>query len=301
MLFRRFAIVLTVALAQTASLAVGQVTLKPKVIEGAAYKTRESTKVTQILSIAGQNINTMVDVTIMSHTVNGERDAEKKLTYKTTFDSVVADLELPGAKIKFDSASPDAKSDSPIGELALDRLRKLKDLTLTITLDGENQVVSVDGIKEGSGIGIDEIKGTHKERLNRLPAEAVTPGDTWERTEEMNLGEGQIFIVKRKYEYAGTAPKFATVKDSKQLDKITATDLSVEYTVKGDTNPIKVNESDLKVASTKHTYLFDRESGRMVDHQGELQVKGSLKLSIMGMDLDATLDLKFETRNQEID
>jgi hypothetical protein len=302
MLFRRLAIVFTVVLVQTAPLAVAQVTLKPKIVEGATYKARQTQNVTQSLGLNGMNIETKADVAMTSHTAIGKRDAEKKLSYTTTFDSILADLNVPGGKIKFDSANPDAKSENPNADMVLDAFRKLKDTALTITLGKDNQIASIEGIKEGSGLAEEDLKNNHKQNIDRLPSDPVKQGDTWERTEKMDLGQGQFFVIKRKYEYAGTAPKFPTVKDSPKLDKITATDLTVEYKVKeAGAIPIKVNESDLKVASSKYTFLFDRELGRMVDEQGELQVKGTLKLSIMGTALDGTLDLKIETRNQEVE
>jgi hypothetical protein len=301
MSFRRLAIVFTFVLAQTAPLALAQVTLKPKLTEGANYKKRDVQKLTQTLGLGGMNIDTKADLTLTSHTAVGNRDSEKRLIYKTTYDSILADLDVPGGKIKFDSANPDVKSDNPNAEIVLDAFRKLKDMTLTFTADQDNQLVSVDGIKEGTGVSLDDLKTNHQQSIDRFPAEAVKKGDTWERTEQMNLGQGQIFVIKRKYEYAGTTAKFPTVKDSPQLDKITATDLEVEFQIKGDALPVKVKASDLKVASSAYTFLFDRELGRMVDEQGELQVKGTLKLSIMGMDLDGTLDLKIGVRSQEIE
>ncbi len=302
MLLHRLAIALTVVLVQTAPLSVAQVTLKPKVMEGATYKARQTQNVTQSLGLNGMNIETKADIAMTSHTAVGKRDAEQKLSYKTTFDSILADLNVPGGKIKFDSANPDAKSDNPNAELALDAFRKLKDTTLTITLDKDNQVAAVDGIKEGSGLAEEDLKNNHKQSIDRLPSDPVKQGDTWERTEKMDFGQGQYFVIKRKYEYAGTAPKFPTVKDSPKLDKITATDLSVEYKVKeAGAVPIKVNESDLKVASSKYTFLFDRELGRMVDEQGELQVKGTLKLPLRGTARAGTRDRKIETRNQEVE
>jgi len=300
MLLRRLAIALTVVVAQTAPLAMAQVTLKPKVTEGATYKTRETQKVTQTLSLNGQNLDTNSDVTITSQTDYGQRSADKSLSYKTTFVSVLADMDLYGTKVKFDSAKPDAKSDNPIADIVLDAFRKIKDTTLTFTLDGDNRLVTVDGIKEGTGISADDLKSAHRQSNDRLPAEAVKPGDSWDRTEQMELGQGQILVVKRKYEYAGTTPKFPTVKDSPQLDKITATDLTVEFKVKGEANPITVNECDLKVAESKNTFLFDREAGRFVDAQTALKIEGVLKLAVAGMALELA-HLKIETRHQEVE
>ncbi|HUY32199.1 MAG TPA: hypothetical protein VMV69_05415 [Pirellulales bacterium] len=303
MLFRPLAIVLPVFLAQTVSLAVAQaqVTLKHKFTEGATYKTREARKIKQSIGLGNTNINGKSDVNMTTTMVCGQRDSEKNLAYETTFDSIVADLEGFGSRIKFDSANPDAKSDNPIIEAVLDTFRKMKDMTLTFTLDKDNQLISVDGLDEGSWLSTDDFKQFQKDRLNLLPSEPVKPGDTWERSEEINLGQGAMFVIHRKYKYAGTTAKSPKDKDGPKLDKITAVDLSVEYKVIGDSLPIEVKESDLKVGSTKHTYLFDRELGRMVDERGEMQVKGSIKTSVMGTEVDGTLDLTMEERRQDVE
>src|SRR5438309_1519091 len=109
MLLRRLAVVMAVSLAQTTSLAWAQVTFEPKVVEGATYKSRDSQKIDQTLSLNGQNLPTKVDVNMVSQTTYGRRTPDGQLTYKTSFESIVADAELYGAKAKFDSAKADQK------------------------------------------------------------------------------------------------------------------------------------------------------------------------------------------------
>jgi hypothetical protein len=299
-MLRRLAFVLTVVLAQTASLALAQVTLKYKVNEDVKYKTRETQKVAQTLSLNGQNLDTKADIAMTTRTEFGKRDSDGGLSYKTTFESILADMDFYGSNVKFDSANPDVKSDNPIADLVFDAFRKLSGSALTVKLDKNDELVSVEGVQEGTGVGPDAIKQSYRQRLNRLPSEAVKPGDTWERDEEADLGQGQILAVKRKYEYIGTTPKFPTVKNSPQLDKITATDLAIEFKIKGDANPITVKECDLKPGKSKHTFLFDREAGRFVDEQSELQVTGTLKLLVMGMELDL-VSLNFETSQRDVE
>jgi len=297
MLLRPLAIVLTIFLAQTASPVLAQVTLKLKFTEGATYKVREVRKIAQTIGLGTTNIEGKSDITTKTTTVCGQRDEEKNLTYKTTFDSIVAELQGFGSKVKFDSAKLDTKSENALLEAALENFRKMLESTLTVTLDKDNQFVSVEvGFEQGAELYFEEIKTAFVQNINRFPTEPVKKGDTWERTEEVNLGEGQMFVIHRKFQYAGT-----TDKGSAKLDKITATDLSVEYVVKDEDAPVKVKESDLKVESSKHTFLFDRKLGRVVDEQGELRVKGSIKVSVMGMDIDGTFDLKVDEHRQDVE
>jgi hypothetical protein len=174
-------------------------------------------------------------------------------------------------------------------------------LKLTYHLDKENQLDSIDGIVEGTGLNVDNLKTDYKQGQEMFPAEPVKPGDTWERTEEMNLGEGQVFVLKRKYEYVGTTPKSPTVKDSPLLDKITATDTSVEFAIKGPAAAALTVKSDLKVESSKHTFLFDREQGRVVNRQVDLKVAGTITIVANGMELPGMLEVSLESRREELE
>ena len=118
---------------------------------------------------------------------------------------------------------------------------------------------------------------------------------------KQNIGQGQVFTFRRKFKSWGLAAQFPTVKDSKQLDKITATDTSVTYSTKEGTGAFKVTKSDLKVESSEHTYLFDREAGRIVNSQSKLQVKGPIALSVANIEMLGNLDLTMETRTEEVE
>jgi len=61
----------------------------------------------------------------------------------------------------------------------------------------------------------DALKKAANEELERLPAEPVKKGDSWERTTNANLGAGQIMRISTRYTYDGEIEK-----DGKKLDKI---------------------------------------------------------------------------------
>ena len=48
------------------------------------------------------------------------------------------------------------------------------------------------------------------------------------------------------------------------------------------------------MAESDGALLFDPAYGQFVSEQGKVQVKGSLKLQVVGMDLPAQLDLTME-------
>lgn len=280
-----------------------QVTLKPKFEPGVKYKARETSKVSQSLTLGGMSLPTGADSQVVQQYVYRERDEMGNLPIDVKFVSIVADLSLPGGqKLHFDSAKPDEKAQNPQLEPVLDIYRKLSGLTVTHTVSKDLKVVSVEGLQEGTQLNADELKEKFQQQIDMLPAKSLKPGDTWERTEVLGLGQGQIFTFKRKYEYHGQAPQFPTVPGSKLLDKITATDSSVEYSVTpGRGFPITVSKSDLKVETSKHAYWFDREAGRVIASESELKITGSLSLSINGMNLDGELDLKMNAKEEEIE
>lgn len=283
--------------------AEAQVTLKPKFEPGTSYKSRDSSKVSQTLTLNGNSLPTEAETKVVQLSTYKPRDDKGNLPIEVKFESIASDLSLPGGvKLHFDSTKPDQKADNPQYELVLDIFRKLIGLTLTETISPELKVISVDGIKEGTQLNADELKEEFQQSIDMLPEKPVKPGDTWERTVVKGLGQGQIMTFQRKFEYQGQAPQFPTVKDSKMLDKITAVDSSVEYSIKpGRGLPLTVNKSDLKVESSKHTYLFDREAGRVTQAEGEVKITGKLSLSINGMNLDGDLDLSLATKEDEIE
>jgi hypothetical protein len=279
-----------------------QVTLQRKFAEGTQFRAKEAQKVEQMLKLNGMAIPTKVDMNFVATTSYGKRDAEGNLPIATKFESVKADMSLPGRSIKFDSADPDAdaKASDPVTKQAIDQFRGLVGLVITHKIDRDNKkVVSVERSKTDAQVDPENLKEQFQQSLDLIPSKPLKPGDTWERTFKQDLGQGQLFTFERKFEYVGEVAEFDTVPGSRKLDKITATDSSVDYSMSPNAGMgLTVKKSDLKIASSKHTYLFDREAGRLVDTQSDVHVIGGLTLSINNMDLDADLDLKMSSREQ---
>lgn len=288
---------------QAATLVSAQVTLKRKFDEGTKFKVQETVKVDQVLKLNGMELPTKSDTKFGISASYGKRDAEGVLPIERKIESLQAELSLPGGlNVKFDSARPDEKASNPLLEPALDQYRKLSGMVITYKLSGDNQKVqSVERSQAESPIDPEDLKDELQQDLERFPAEPVKPGDKWERTVRQDLGQGQIFTFKRTYEYAGQVAEFATVPGSRKLDKITATDTSVEYSVKPNAGAgLTVKSSDLKVESSKHIYLFDRVAGRIIEENNEVRITGKLSLSINNMEFDGDLDLTLATLEQEV-
>lgn len=283
--------------------ALADATFQQKFPDGTKFKTHESVKVKQSLVLSGNDQSTESSTAIVKQNTYGKRTTEGELAVTTKVDSIKSDLKLPGGvSVQFDSAQPDVKPDSPLAEFVLEALRKTATSTITYHLDRENRVKSVEGVPEGAlQPSPDDVKEEFQRGIDLLPKTMFKPGDTWEQMVKQDLGQGQVFTFQRKFEYVGQVAKFPTVKDSQQLDKITGTDISVTYSTNEGTGAFKVTKSELKVETSEHTYLFDREAGRIVNSQSKLHIKGPIALSVANTDLSGDLDLTMETLSEEVE
>ena len=107
-------------------------------------------------------------------------------------------------------------------------------------------------------------------------------------TNTVKLDSGQNLTFTTKYTYKG-----AVELDGKKLAHISVTTTEVDYTADADA-PLKVVQSDLKVAESKGKILFDVADGQTVVSESKVQIKGTLTLEIMGMELPGKLDLTME-------
>jgi hypothetical protein len=296
---RMIAAVLAVAL--LASSALAQTKLTPKFEEGASYKTKETIKTRQSLNLGGQNQDTAGDTAIVSQSKIGKRTAEGDLPMEVTYTEVVSEITLPGGKkVNYNSATGEGKSDDPNFEIVLEALKKLKGTTFTVVLDKDNKVKSVSGLPADAGVSPDEVKTSIQNNLDRYPAEAVKPGDTWQRELVVPLGQGQLFTIKRTYKYVGPETR-STVTNTTKLEKITATTENITYSIGPNSAiPGKVTKSDLKSDASETTIYFDPAKGRTAESRDKLHVTGAIALSIMGLDLPGDLDLTMDVASEDV-
>jgi hypothetical protein len=120
------------------------------------------------------------------------------------------------------------------------------------------------------------------------------PGESWERTQVVDAGGGQTLSFRKKFDYVGSEKK-----GDKTLDKINTKVLDVKIQTDPDSNlPLKPVKSELKPDSSEGTILFDREAGHVVASNDKVHIKGDMTLSANGQELQSTLDLTIETKQE---
>jgi Family of unknown function (DUF6263) len=178
-------------------------------------------------------------------------------------------------------------------------------------LDDQNKVKAIEGAEKllekadklspaardaiRSQLETDRLKLQFEQELRRVPDVLARPGESWERTEIVDIGNGQTLHLQKKYEYAGTEKQ-----GDKTLDKISGKATSA--TLKQDpaaNGQLKVKKGDVKLESSDETILFDREDGHLVSLKGSLRVKGEgMGFEANGMEFEGGLDLTIETNTE---
>ena len=292
--------------------AAAQVKLEYKFPEGRklTYKTTE--KVKQTLTIQGMESEIEHSEEIITSSTVGKRRDDSKTPIDEKVESLRADFTFPGGiSLTVDTKNPDAKVESSPARVPgrghqagwrneihgrarrqeqgdgdrRDRKARRK--------SRQAEPAGTDTIK--SQVQPDKLKRDYAQELHHLPDVLARPGESWERTEILELGNGQTLTMKKKFEYAGTEK----VGD-KTLDKIKSKVTEIDY--KQDPNAeaqLKIVKNNMKVESSEGTILFDREAGRVVSSNEKLQVKGDmLTYSINGTELPGAIDLTRETKRE---
>lgn len=220
-------------------------------------------------------------------------------------------MSLPGGlKVTFDTADPDAKIDAPGLAFLADIFKLVGQVVYTIVLDDHNKVKSIEGTEKlqekaekldpqardlvSKQFDSDKLKRSFEQESQILPDVLARPGESWERTQTVEIGGGQTLTFRKKFEYKGTEKK-----GEKEFDKITTNVLEVKYNSDPDSNlPLKPIKSDLKPESSGGTILFDREGGHVVSSMDKVRIKGDITFSANGQEIPSTLDLSIETHSE---
>lgn len=285
-----------------ASPAWAQVTLTRKLPEATEYTSKVNVKTDQKLLLGGQNLGTSANNVAEIKTTIGKRDDQGQLPVTVATELKSVELTLPGGvKLKFDPAKPDDLGDAagnPIAEILRDRLKASIKTTFTFTLDKDNKVLKVEGVNPALGASEEDVKQNFAEQMKPLADKAIKKGDTWEDEVSANLDQGQVMKFKRKYTYEGETFQ-STVNSTRKVEKITAVDQAVEYSVR-EGGAFKVTKSDLKVTESQHTILFDPALGRPIEVSSKVRMTGPIGISANGIDLNGDLDLTLETKSEEV-
>jgi hypothetical protein len=291
---------------------MAQVKLELKHPEGSKATYKKTTKLHQVLTINGMEIPTDTDSVATTTEEVGKRTAEGKLPITETTAALKAQIDLPGGmNVTFDSANPDAdKPDNPALASLQGIFKALVGTSYTVVLDKDGKVAAIEGAEKvldkagdldpmvleqlKARFSAEKLKKEREQEHNVFPDILVRTGEPWERTEVMDIGGGQTFTFKKRYEYQGT-----TEQGGKALDKISAKNTDVTYAMEANAaNPAKVNKSDLKIASSDGEILFDRQAGKVVKRQTKTRITGDMTLEINGMEFPTKLDLTIETKTE---
>ena len=286
-----------------AAAAAAEVKLELKYTPGTTSTTQTESTTKQVLTLAGMDIETDVSQFLISTSTNGKRNADGTLAVIDKIDKLQSNLSLPGGiKLTFDSGDPDKKADNALLEPLLDVFRVMVKSQTTTLLDKDNRIQSIEfsdnpadkvGDDYKSQFDPEKRKKSAESERNILSDKPVKPGDVWTHTSESDLGGGQILTLETRYEYLGTVEK-----SGKTFDKISTKSTTVVYAMDPNSNsPLKIKSSELKIASSAGTILFDRDKGAIVESISKLKIEGDLKTEINGMELPAKLSLTIESKS----
>jgi len=283
-----------------------QVKLVRKFREGSTHSVEVATRLEQKLAIAGMDTETESDTRTSVKVTVGKRDASGVLRIEEKVESLQISTKVQGTDYVFDSANPDKAGGGAL-EVMRPVHKALSGRTTTTTYDKDNKITQIEfdqdvlnGLSEDirklvkGQLDPETLKKAANEEIDRLPAEPVKTGDSWERTTNANLGAGQIMRIATRYTYDGEIEK-----DGRKLDRIVTKVLSTEFSLEADSPlPLTVKGSELKPAESRGELLFDREMGRVVSSTSFVQIVGDITFVINNMELPSKLDLKIETTMQ---
>jgi hypothetical protein len=291
--------------------AQAQVKLEYKFNEGEKTKTETRAKFHQILTLNGMNVESESEHAMTISSEVGKRQADGTLPMTQKTDAMRVNVMAQGMNlISYDSANPpEKKNEGPLA-FVVDMLNALVGSSYTISVDKDNKFIGVEGIQQlldkASGLNpmaterlkqqvdSEKVKKEFEQGHSNLPPILVRPGETWDRTEVLDIGDGQSLTFQKRYEYKGPMQK-----DGKTYDQIAVQATSVVFALDPNANAqAKVDKSDLKIESSEGSILFDRQAGRTVESESKTRIKGTMTLSIMGTEFpNSALDLTIESHH----
>ncbi len=212
--------------------AQAQVKLEYKFPEGKKLSYKSTVKTRQVLTLQGMEIETESEQASVSTQTNGKRRDDSNIPVEEKAESLHLELSLPGgASLTFDSSNPDAKIDNPALAFLGEALKLASQTSYTVVVDAHNKVKAIEGNEKNlekaeklspqardliqGRMEAEKLKQRFEQEHGNLPEVLARPGESWERTETLDLSGGQILSFKKKYEYLGTE-----MKGDRTLDKI---------------------------------------------------------------------------------
>jgi len=292
--------------------AQAQVKLQHKFPEGKTFKNKTTSKTHQVLTLMGQEIETRQNATVITSRTVGKRRGDSTVPVEEKVESLRIELSIPGGiNVTYDSSDPNTKIDNPDVAFLGEVFKLASESVYTVVLDDKNKVKAIEGAEKllekadklsppardiiRSRLESDKLKMEFEQEHRRLPDVLARPGESWDRTEVVDVGSGQTLTFQKKYEYVGTEKK-----GGKTLDKISSKTTKVEFKQDPAADAqLKLKKSDVKIESSDETILFDREEGQVVSATAKIRIKGDdMTFSVNGTDLAGALDLTIETNTE---
>jgi hypothetical protein len=145
----------------------------------------------------------------------------------------------------------------------MDQLKK------TMMAGGMGEILSAEGIKKMSGLGV-------------LPEKPVKQGESWLNTAEMKMPFAGTIVLEQKYTYLGPVQR-----DGRQLEKIGIA-MHTKPAAKKDEGPGGAVQMD-----GNGTTYFDNRAGRVVDNESTLKMK--MDMNLMGQKMAMTAEMTAKT------
>ena len=301
------AIVLVAGLLGSTPSASAQVKLKKALPQNKKVVMSVDTVTEQTLTLAGQKIPSKSEQNaVQSATYSAAGEGKTAVAHKV--DEIQLRVNANGMEFAYDSKNPEKGADSEIGKQIAKSLEATLKGQWTSTHDAQGKVLEITGLDkliEGldpqaaalvkASLNEEVLKERLTAEANRIPADPVKVGDTWEQVQKMQIGGGQIMTFDRKYKYAGVVER-----DGKKLHRIEVTATGVKFSIAADSPlPLKLKSSELKVTESKGELLFDNDAGRVIDESDKVRVEGKLAFEIAGQELPGDLDLTITTAAKE--
>ena len=293
--------------------AQAQVKLEFKFPEGKRLTYKTTSRVRQVLTFPNnmEKESELRETKVWTRSVGKHRvDSTVPIGEKVEF--LRQEYTLPGGmKLTLDSSDLNLKIDNPELKFVADVFKLESAIAYTVVLEEQQaKVKAVEGTEELrkraqklnsplategflNEIGTERLKAKFEQATHNFPDVPAQTGRPWERSEDLEIN-GQIFSIRKKYEYRGVEKK-----DGKPLEKVNAKVLEIKYDQDPKSKlPIKVVKSDLKVESSDGTILFDRGEGHVVSASDRIRIKGNMTYSGGGADQTVPFDLNFDANTQ---
>jgi hypothetical protein len=253
------------------------------------------TKTTQTMKVMGQDVKQEQEQTFYVEWTPKDKDKDGNYVVEQQVVGVKMNIDIGGNKIAFDSTVPaDKQPKNPMTDF-FNALMKQK---LTFHISPSMEVKSIDGREEfiknlsETNPAIKTLLDTimSKDALMKMaeptwwavPTEAVSPGKTWTKNSDLDLGPIGKYDTKFTFTYEGLKDKLDTIKIDAKLD----------YTQPKDKAglPFTIKSAELKSTSGSGEAKFDREKGRIESSNLSMKLDGKLTIEVGNMATDISLN-----------